>query len=362
MKCLPASKIPSANGTVLHDCHAEVLAIRAFNHFVLQECKSILTDQAHNSPYVQKTGPGHSHPFTWNESVTLHMYCSEAPCGDASMELVISAQGPDATPWITPLPPHIMERNGLTIAGQSMAAAETPHVPELALLGRACFSHLGVVRRKPARPDAPPSLSKSCADKLALRQCTSLLGSIAALLVSPEHLFLETLVLPESQYSATACERCFSPQGRMGAVKEDASWKEGGYHFRPFAVQTTGLEFAFSRRVEVENATKFVPSNLAVAWTGNGLTEGIIGGVLQGRKQTDAQGGTAVSRRRMWGLAREVAGLAALEERVPSAGTYEDLKKGNMLAQRRAVKEHVLADALRGWVRNSGDEGFRVAD
>ncbi|KAG6029845.1 hypothetical protein E4U41_000259 [Claviceps citrina] len=38
MKCLPAAKVADANGNVIHDWHAEVLAMRAFNRFLLDEC------------------------------------------------------------------------------------------------------------------------------------------------------------------------------------------------------------------------------------------------------------------------------------------------------------------------------------
>ncbi len=55
------------------------------------------------------------------------MYCSEAPCGDASMELVMEAQE-DATPWAVSVP------------DEGIASG---------LLGRGSFSQLGIVRRKP---------------------------------------------------------------------------------------------------------------------------------------------------------------------------------------------------------------------
>jgi len=41
MKCLPYSKIPHAKGIVLHDWHAEVLTLRAFNYFLIQECQDL---------------------------------------------------------------------------------------------------------------------------------------------------------------------------------------------------------------------------------------------------------------------------------------------------------------------------------
>jgi len=88
MKCLPAAKVPLANGAALHDWHAEVLAIRAFNHFVLEEGRQMaLTGRA--SRYLRLRRPDemaddiaawHAQPFAWRDDVSLHMYCSEAPC------------------------------------------------------------------------------------------------------------------------------------------------------------------------------------------------------------------------------------------------------------------------------------------
>ena len=132
MKCLPASKTAESKGYVLHDWHAEVLALRALNHFLLQECSTLSRDPCYRSkvlqwwdgddydkPYVQ--------PFIIRHDLRFHMYSSEAPCGDASMELVMEAQE-DATPW------------PIDVSSDDQF---------FSLPGRANFSKLGVVRRKP---------------------------------------------------------------------------------------------------------------------------------------------------------------------------------------------------------------------
>ncbi len=88
MKCLPASKLPQANGIVIHDWHAEVLTLRAFNRFILDECRRLAKDGAAESEFLRRrtseerlsASDGHYQPFAWKESLTLHMYCSEAPC------------------------------------------------------------------------------------------------------------------------------------------------------------------------------------------------------------------------------------------------------------------------------------------
>jgi tRNA-specific adenosine deaminase 1 len=85
MKCLPANKIPEANGTVLHDWHAEVVALRSINRFLLEECRSLALSKDKPSKYVRRRRadeitPNNFQPFTIKEDVKLHMYCSEAPC------------------------------------------------------------------------------------------------------------------------------------------------------------------------------------------------------------------------------------------------------------------------------------------
>ncbi len=266
------------------------------------------------------------------------------------MELIMAAQE-DNSPWDVP-----------PAAVPDLSASADIDVDSLP--GRAYFSQLGVVRRKPARGDAPPCLSKSCSDKIALKQCTSLLSSLTSLLVSPERVYISSLILPESQHSAAACTRCFSAEGRMKPVA-GSRW-EGGYSFVPFTTKTTRKEFAFSKRVITERCERIAASNLATSWTRNGseLGEGLIGGVLQGTKQLELKGASLVSRRRMWALAKEVAELVEgspgdLQETL-GTGAYQAVKAGTLLRERNQVKEEVRHQALRGWVKNVGDEIFAL--
>lgn len=85
MKCLPQNKIALANGVTLHDWHAEILAIRLLNRFLLEECHSLILQEKQSSEYIrvrseaEKT-TAHFQPFALQDDVNLHMYCSEAPC------------------------------------------------------------------------------------------------------------------------------------------------------------------------------------------------------------------------------------------------------------------------------------------
>ena len=85
MKCLPTSKIPLASGVVLHDWHAEILAVRTLNRFLLSECLTLLQSQKPSSKFIRFREPSEItesqfQPFALNDGIKLHMYCSEAPC------------------------------------------------------------------------------------------------------------------------------------------------------------------------------------------------------------------------------------------------------------------------------------------
>lgn len=68
----------------IHDWHAEVLAIRTLNRFLLDECQGIIDSSPGGSETIlQRTDErieGYTRPFRVKDDVKLHMYCSEAPC------------------------------------------------------------------------------------------------------------------------------------------------------------------------------------------------------------------------------------------------------------------------------------------
>lgn len=368
MKCLPKSKIPNAKGTVLHDCHAEIVALRAFNRFLLDECALLAQDSLATSPFVERRGVDQidaqsPQPFAIKDNVAIHMYCSQSPCGDASMELVMQAQE-DATPW--ELPQSSREYSEGT---SNSKAAE--------MKGRGHFSELGIVRRKPGnfnpscihkiltnvlgRSDAPLSLSKSCSDKLTLKFCISVLNSAASLLFAPDQAYIKTIVLPTSQYVPVAIERAFSQTGRMHALtpKVTASWPKG-FSVRVPHIATTDIEFSFSKRSSSDKQ-KMKPSNVTAVYTPH-IQETLIGGILQGRKQGDPHAASAISRKSMWRLFVDVAEVlgSPILLRSASLPSYGEFKASLALEARRRVLNEVKECALQGWIPNSGDEDFSL--
>ncbi|KAH7158073.1 adenosine deaminase/editase [Dactylonectria estremocensis] len=353
MKCLPYDKVSESDGVGIHDWHAEILAIRTFNRFLLDECEMLIRDGT-ESDVVQRTEPDSSDetgicakPFKIRDDVKLHMYCSEAPCGDASMELTMAAQI-DSSPWQAP----VSREPGSESRSKG------------SLLGRGHFSELGIVRKKPSRPDAPHTLSKSCSDKIALKQCTSLMSSLTSLLVDPANAYIHSLVLPESQYSQTGCSRAFSAEGRMKPLV-GRQWP-GGYSFNGFVTETTDLEFEYSKRSVKSRVDRISATNIAAAWSHSGVEETIMGGVIQGKKPFIPKGASRMSRRGTWEAARDLAHNLGQQGSSTAAylgfGTYHDVKNGLLLVERRHVKDQVRETVLTGWVKNDGGSYFKIEE
>lgn len=209
--------------------------------------------------------------------------------------------------------------------------------------------------RQEARADSPLTLSKSCSDKLALKQCTSLLSAPTSLLVSPANAYLDTLIIPTAQYRPEACERAFGPTGRMKPVA-DKSWS-GGFEYRPFRVQPTDSLFRFSRQAAQARLKTSKGSNISAVWTTR-RQETLINGVSLGRKQLDPKGASMLSRKLMWQSVIQVMSMLALPalESVKGFSSYERVKRSDLLESRRRVKAEARSEALKGWIRNESDD------
>ena len=219
---------------------------------------------------------------------------------------------------------------------------------------RLLFSPHSFIIRSIARPDAPRTLSKSCSDKFALKQSTSLLSSLTSLLISPTNAYLAFLILPTTQYSSTACTRAFGSSGRLQPLA-DKRW-HGTYTFQPFSVKTTDREFSCSRRA-ASSSTPLVASNISTLSTPH-FQQTLIGGRLSGRKNGDLRAASAVSRRNLWKAVAQVVtvlGVPALEQAL-AGSTYEGLKESALLNGRREVKAEVTRLALEAWGANARDD------
>jgi tRNA-specific adenosine deaminase 1 len=173
VKAMPDEIRKYSLGKIVHDMHAEILALRLFNLFLLEECYKL---EQGNSKFVEKFGD----KFKLRDEIRLVLYISEPPCGDAS--LAYSAKGEEG--W----------------------NEEPEKKRQKVLRGRSFYGRVGAVRTKPGRSDSLITLSKSCSDKLCAKQELGLTNALTAPLF-PHNCYLDSIVVRDGLKSDF--DRCF---------------------------------------------------------------------------------------------------------------------------------------------------------
>ncbi|KAL6950235.1 hypothetical protein ACO0QE_000911 [Hanseniaspora vineae] len=225
VKVTPDTHLSRSMGKMLHDCHAEILAIRGFN--------AVLHDQIHRYQgiedktelYLIEEGlSGKS--FRVVEKWDFYLYISEMPCGDSSMgeEIESRCRAEDD------------QHEKLVFNDSDLIQYVDPSVKTV-LRGRFNYSRKGIVRTKPGRADSNTSLSKSCSDKLCMKQVTSLNNAITYFLLDSP-VYLSGIVIPNLNDS------------KIKALKKSFQ-RPGKFIVRPVEFSTTNLLFQ-DRKLEEE--------------------------------------------------------------------------------------------------------------
>ena len=129
----------------------------------------------------------------------------------------------------------------------------------------------------------------------------------------------------------------------------NSTWS-ADYGFRPFRVETTEITFQYSRRAVGAKFDGCRGSNISAVWN-QFHQETLINGVLQGRKQTDRKGASALSRVHIWMLLLKTINLLDVPalRYVLTLSSYLEIKKLPDLEHRRRAKEDVKSKALKSW-------------
>jgi tRNA-specific adenosine deaminase 1 len=315
------------------------------------------------SEIAEAVGSLSARHFMLDSKCSLHMFTTEAPCGDASMDLLIASKdNSDSIPWVTAV---------------QNPGAQSPSV----LPGRGYFSELGKVRRKPARSDAEATMSKSCTDKLAVKQVTGLFSFPADLLVkTTDNAYLKSLVVYSDQHHADGYARAF--RDRLAPLSGM------NVRTRPFDVKVLPNSFRRFPFEKVRGGTiALKPSNISALWiAGHGeasppLVEVVMNGVREGFKPSDNRPAkeSTVCRRRMFSLAAEIIeNLKALEQKTacdenssvgPVGAEARDSLLGLSYGEAKASplrqprEDHKVAamNVLKDWHRSVQDRGWTLS-
>lgn len=174
VKAMPDALLARGCGKIVHDCHAEILALRALNTVLLKQMEQLKKNPAQEQDLIKLYSP--SGLYILKDNWELALYISTLPCGDASMDLLMQ------------------EDEGAMVQDNDCIQYVDPTITTI-LRGRLNYSRRRIVRTKPGRFDSKITLSKSCSDKLCIKQAVSVLNCITWSLMA-EPVYLKYLVCP----------------------------------------------------------------------------------------------------------------------------------------------------------------------
>ncbi|KAH3676230.1 hypothetical protein WICPIJ_009190 [Wickerhamomyces pijperi] len=317
VKSLPDAVVKTKSmGRLLHDCHAEILTLRAFNRFIISECQKV-DGGIESSSYIEKDDTTNRYKFKLKKGIRFSLYVSQLPCGDCSLSQVQGNTSEE--PWGSK-----EERNGNDI-----------QLPNGILRGREFYNIKGKVRTKPGRRDSPLTLSKSCCDKLSITQIKGLLSNVLSQFVNPDGFHLAHLVVPETEYSDIT-ELTNSFHKRLSNTDS----------FKPFEILYTKNQSPVDKTDESQT-----PANLSLVYIPSvSVHESITNSVKEGyfnKKTYVRKGGeSCLSRVKLFEEASRFV-------EITSELTYLDVKASNK--NYLALKESAFT-ALGGWCKTATDD------
>lgn len=193
-KCIGANML-TANGDILNDSHAEVIARRAFIRFLLHQISALKQDGADVKSIFHPPDDKHKR-FKLMENVKFHMFTTSTPCGDSSIYAIndnIHCDN-DSEPDTKRIRLSDTLPDGFT--GAKLMFDEDVEDPMEQTEGK--------IRIKPGKGDRTMSLS--CSDKLARWNMVGIQGCMLSSIIDP--IYLETVVLADgTPFNYNAMER-----------------------------------------------------------------------------------------------------------------------------------------------------------
>ncbi|KAF4046986.1 Adenosine-deaminase (editase) domain [Phytophthora infestans] len=264
-KCLGRRDL-NADGLVVNDCHAEVLARRALLRYLYAEALSWQENGLELSEHSIFERHSTSRRLVLKPQHSLHLFISEAPCGDAAIyelrhdvvdELVHQREAKTGQAGQR-------ERSALRLTG-AKAHSKRPRDQDTDDLqpDKKFAQAVGIARVKSGRSDLPlekQTLSMSCSDKLAKWNALGLQGSL--LLQWFEPIFLSSIIVSKDEEALSVTKQEYALQRALCTRLQDRKALVDGAQLSCETSVASDIPH-FSRR----RASDRTSSSLALNWT-----------------------------------------------------------------------------------------------
>lgn len=245
-KCIGANTL-SANGDILNDSHAEIIARRAFVRFLLFQINHARNNDGKSIFHFDEN----SKRYVLASDLKFHMFTSSSPCGDAS----IFATSDN----------HVIGNNDDDDVGEPEAKKMREYQPDGFTGAKLMFDEdvedpmdqvEGKIRTKPGKGDRTMSLS--CSDKMARWNFMGIQGCMLTSLIEP--IYLSSIIFA----SGTPFNRAAMERAMWKRFIEAEKLIETPFRLNQpkILIATNKMKFIFAR-----NETRINPSSNSIIYS-----------------------------------------------------------------------------------------------